>query len=147
MGDVVLFDNSSAVGGLDLNAAFRVSSVTDVNNYTIVATSTATSTVGGGGGNGVGLTLPELASIVDENNSSIIAQNKDMATFVSKIASAAATIAGTTLANVVSDTGSAKSDLNDANTEFRQARGVVDANSNSFLVRLIRLLCRHSEYN
>jgi hypothetical protein len=132
VGDVVLFDNSSAVGGLDLNAAFRVSSVTDVNNYTIAATSTATSTVGGGGGNGVGLTLPELASIVDENNSSIIAQNKDMATFVSKIASAAATIAGTTLANVVSDTGSAKSDLNDANTEFRQARGVVDANSNSF---------------
>ena len=39
-----------------------------------------------------------------------------MATFVSKIASAAATVAGTTLANVVSDTGSAKSDLNDANT-------------------------------
>ena len=132
VGDVVLFDNSSAVGGLDLNAAFRVSSVTDANNYTIAATSTATSTVGGGGGNGVGLTLPELASIIDENNSSIIAQNKDMATFVSKIASAAATIAGTTLANVVSDTGSAKSDLNDANTEFRQARGVVDANSNSF---------------
>ena len=132
VGDVVLFDNSSAVGGLDLNAAFRVSSVTDANNYTIAATSTATSTVGGGGGNGVGLTLPELASIVDENNSSIIAQNKDMATFVSKIASAAATVAGTTLANVVSDTGSAKSDLNDANTEFRQARGVVDANSNSF---------------
>ena len=132
VGDVVLFDNSSAVGGLDLNAAFRVSSVTDANNYTIAATSPATSTVGGGGGNGVGLTLPELASIVDENNSSITAQNKDMATFVSKIANAAAIIAGTTLANVVSDTGSAKSDLNDANTEFRQARGVVDANSNSF---------------
>ena len=132
VGDVVLFDNSSAVGGLDLNAAFRVSSVTDANNYTIAATSTATSTVGGGGGNGVSLTLPELASVIDEKNSNIIAQDKDMATFVSKIASAAATIAGTTLANVVSDTGSAKSDLSDANTEFRQARGVVNANSNSF---------------
>jgi len=132
VGDVVLFDNSSAVGGLDLNAAFRVNSVTDANNYTIAATSTATSTVGGGGGNGVSLTLPELASVIDEDNSSIIAQTKDMATFVSKIASAAATIAGTTLADVVSDTGSAKSDLSDANTEFRQARGVVDANSNSF---------------
>ena len=132
LGDVVQFDNSSAVGGLDLNATFRVSSVTDPNNYTITATSTATSTVGGGGGDGVRLTLPELASIIDENNSSIIAQNKDMATFVSKIASAAATIAGTTLANVVSTTGLAKSDLNEANTEFRQARGVVDANSNSF---------------
>ena len=132
VGDVVLFDNSSAVGGLDLNAAFRVSSVTDANNYTITATSMATSTVGGGGGSGVSLTLPQLASIIDEENSSIIAQNKDMATFVSKIASAAAIIASTTLADVVSDTGSAKSDLNDANTEFRQARGVVDANSNSF---------------
>ena len=53
VGDVVQFDNSSAVGGLDLNAPFRVSSVTDANNYTITATSTATSTVGGGGGNGV----------------------------------------------------------------------------------------------
>ena len=133
VGDVVQFENSSAVGGLDLNAPFRVSSVTDANNYTITAPSTATSTIGGGGGNGVKLTLPELASIIDEKNSSIIAQNKDMATFVSKIASAAATVAGTTLANVVSDTGSAKSDLNDANTEFRQARGVVDANSNSFI--------------
>ena len=133
VGDVVQFENSSAVGGLDLNAPFRVSSVTDANNYTITATSTATSTIGGGGGNGVKLILPELASIIDEKNSSIIAQNKDMATFVSKIASAAATVAGTTLANVVSDTGSAKSDLNDANTEFRQARGVVDANSNSFI--------------
>ena len=132
VGDVVQFDNSSAVGGLDLNAAFRVSSVTDANNYTITATSTATGTIGGGGGNGVGLTLPELASVIDDKNSTIIAQNKDMATFVSKIASAAAIIAGTTLANVVSDTGSAKSDLDDANTEFRQARGVVDANSNSF---------------
>ena len=132
VGDVVLFDNSSAVGGLDLNAPFRVSSVTDANNYTIAATSTATSTVGGGGGNGVSLALPELASVIDEDNSSIIAQTKDMAVFVSKIASAAATIAGTTLADVVSDTGSAKSDLSDANTEFRQAMGVVDANSNSF---------------
>ena len=66
VGDVVQFENSSAVGGLDLNAPFRVSSVTDANNYTITATSTATSTIGGGGGNGVKLILPELASIIDE---------------------------------------------------------------------------------
>ncbi|MAQ77974.1 MAG: hypothetical protein CMM19_02355, partial [Rhodospirillaceae bacterium] len=133
VGDVVQFENSATVGGLDLNVTFRVSGVTDANNYTVTATSNATSSVAAGGGSSVGLTIPELASVFDEKNSSILAQNKDMATFVSKIASAATSVANATLTNAVTDGNAAISNLNDANSELLEAKGVLDANTNAFI--------------
>ena len=52
-GDYVTFADGDAVGGLDLDSTFTVTSVTDANVYVITAASAATSAVSGGGGSSV----------------------------------------------------------------------------------------------
>ncbi len=130
-GDVVLFSNSSSVGGLDLDTTFRVTSVTDADNYVVTAVSNATSDANGGG-SAVGYELPYLISVVDEINSNVIAHHKHMATFVSKLTSAASTIASATLSNAHDNANSAMADLTDAKKEFADASTVVLANNATF---------------
>lgn len=50
VGDGVNFTNASAVGGLTISGDYTVTTVVDVDNYTITASSAATSTAGPGGG-------------------------------------------------------------------------------------------------
>lgn len=50
VGDGVFFANASAVGGITVSGAYTVTTVVDVDNYTITAASAATSTAGPGGG-------------------------------------------------------------------------------------------------
>ena len=52
VGDFVIFKSFSAVGGLDMNNEFEVTSVTNTNAFTVTHTSNATSSVSGGGGSG-----------------------------------------------------------------------------------------------
>ena len=131
VGDVVAYSNGSSVGGLDLDKTFRVSGITSSNAYTITAQSNATSSVSGGGG-AVGFTLDELASIVDTTASSISASNKDLATFLTKIASAASTVASASLSDALADTDTAKGFLNDSNTEFSNANRIISVNNSTF---------------
>lgn len=49
-GDYVIFDNTTDVGGINLDGEYEVVEVTDTNNYTITAANAATSSVAGGGG-------------------------------------------------------------------------------------------------
>lgn len=50
VGDGVNFSNASAVGGLTIDGSYTVTTVVDVDNYTITASSAATGTAGPGGG-------------------------------------------------------------------------------------------------
>lgn len=50
VGDGVNFTNASAVGGLTISGNYTVTTVVDVDNYTITAASAATSSAGPGGG-------------------------------------------------------------------------------------------------
>jgi hypothetical protein len=50
VGDYVTFSGAAAVGGLDLNAEYSITTVIDADTYTITASSNASSTVVGGGG-------------------------------------------------------------------------------------------------
>ena len=52
VGDFVIFKNFSAVGGLDMNNEFEVTTVTNSNAFTVTHTSNATGSVSGGGGSG-----------------------------------------------------------------------------------------------
>ena len=131
VGDVIAYSNGSSVGGLDFDKTFRVSGITNSDTYIITAQSNATSTANGGGG-AVGFTLDELASIVDTTASSISASNKDLATFVTKIASAASTVASASLSDTLADSDTAKGFLIDANTEFADANRIISVNNSTF---------------
>jgi len=48
-GDFVTFSNSAAVGGLDMDQEFEITSVTDADTYTVTHSSNASSTATGGG--------------------------------------------------------------------------------------------------
>ena len=48
-GDFVTFSNSDAVGGLDMDQEFEITSVTDASTYTVTHSSNASSTATGGG--------------------------------------------------------------------------------------------------
>jgi hypothetical protein len=50
VGDTVIFDNATAVGGITIDGAYVVTTVPGANSYTIEHSSAATSTVSGGGG-------------------------------------------------------------------------------------------------
>lgn len=50
IGDTVIFDNATAVGGITIDGEYIVATVVDTNSYTIVHSSAATSTAGPGGG-------------------------------------------------------------------------------------------------
>ena len=52
IGDFVTFDSFSAIDGLDMNAEFEVTSVTDANNYVVTQSSNASGSTSGGGGTG-----------------------------------------------------------------------------------------------
>ena len=52
VGDFVIFKNFSAVGGLDMNNEFEVTTVTNSNAFTVTHTSNATGSVSGGWGSG-----------------------------------------------------------------------------------------------
>ena len=52
IGDFVIFDSFSAIDGLDMNAEFEVTSVTDANNYVVTQSSNASGSTSGGGGTG-----------------------------------------------------------------------------------------------
>lgn len=51
VGDYVVLDNASAVGGITIDGEYPVVSVVDANNYTIAHSAAATSSAGPGGGN------------------------------------------------------------------------------------------------
>ena len=51
-GDFVTFDSFSAIDGLDMNAEFEITSITDANNYKVTHTSAASGSTSGGGGTG-----------------------------------------------------------------------------------------------
>jgi hypothetical protein len=50
LGDFVTFDSFSAIDGLDMNAEFEITSITDSNNYVVTQTSNASGSTSGGGG-------------------------------------------------------------------------------------------------
>ena len=50
VGDFVTFSNAAAVGGLDMNAEFEITSVTSASVYTVTHSSNASSSVNAGGG-------------------------------------------------------------------------------------------------
>ena len=52
LGDFVTFDSFSAIDGLDMNAEFEITSITDSNNYVVTQTSNASGSTSGGGGTG-----------------------------------------------------------------------------------------------
>lgn len=54
VGDAVFFSNATAVGGLTIDGEYSVTSVVDVDTYTITAASNATSTASGGSSVGHG---------------------------------------------------------------------------------------------
>ena len=52
LGDFVTFDSFSDIDGLDMNAEFEITSITDSNNYVVTQTSNASGSTSGGGGTG-----------------------------------------------------------------------------------------------
>ena len=52
VGDFVVFDSFSAIDGLDMNAEFEVTSITNSNSYVVTQTSNASGSTSGGGGTG-----------------------------------------------------------------------------------------------
>jgi hypothetical protein len=52
LGDFVTFDSFSAIDGLDMNAEFEITSITNSNSYVVTQTSNASGSTAGGGGTG-----------------------------------------------------------------------------------------------
>jgi len=52
VGDFVIFDSFSAIDGLDMNAEFEITSITNSNSYVVTQTSNASGSTSGGGGTG-----------------------------------------------------------------------------------------------
>jgi len=52
LGDFVTFDSFSAIDGLDMNAEFEITSITNSNSYVVTQTSNASGSTSGGGGTG-----------------------------------------------------------------------------------------------
>ena len=52
VGDFVVFDSFSAIDGLDMNAEFEITSITNSNSYVVTQTSNASGSTSGGGGTG-----------------------------------------------------------------------------------------------
>ena len=52
IGDFVTFDSFSAIDGLDMNAEFEITSITNSNSYVVTQTSNASGSTSGGGGTG-----------------------------------------------------------------------------------------------
>ena len=52
VGDFVVFDSFSAIDGLDMNAEFEITSITNSNSYVVTQTGNASGSTSGGGGTG-----------------------------------------------------------------------------------------------
>jgi len=52
IGDFVTFDSFSAIDGLDMNAEFEITSITNSNSYVVTQSSNASGSTSGGGGTG-----------------------------------------------------------------------------------------------
>ena len=52
VGDFVVFDSFSTIDGLDMNAEFEITSITNSNSYVVTQTSNASGSTSGGGGTG-----------------------------------------------------------------------------------------------